>query len=70
MLGDELRKARERRGLGQREAARLAGIAPETLGKIERGPGYPTLTTLECLARALRIRVIVDSTETIIEMED
>jgi len=70
MLGDDLRKARERRGLGQRETARLAGIAPETLGSIERGSGYPKLTTLELLAEALHIRIVIDSKETTIEVED
>jgi transcriptional regulator with XRE-family HTH domain len=69
MLGSDLKDARERRGLGQRETARLAGISPETLSNLERGDGYPNLHTLECIAGVLQVRIVINSTETFIELE-
>jgi transcriptional regulator with XRE-family HTH domain len=48
----------------------MAGIAPETLSHIERGQGYPNLHTLECLATALRLRIVINSQDTFIELED
>lgn len=46
---------RERRvaGLTQVELARLAGIRPETLNRIEKGKHAPSVATLEKLERAL-----------------
>lgn len=70
MLGKDLRRAREQRGLGQREVARLAGIAPETLSKVERGEGYPNLHTLECIAKVLGIRIVINSQDTYLELEE
>lgn len=70
MLGTDLRKARERRGLGQRETARLAGISPETLSNLERGDGYPNLHTLECVCAVLHLRIIINSGDTVVELED
>jgi transcriptional regulator with XRE-family HTH domain len=67
MLGGELRLLRERQGLSLREVARQAQISPEALSSIESGKRYPSLRTLEALAGALRIQVIIGPEETTIE---
>lgn len=69
MLGDELRQAREREGLSVREAARLAGLSAEAVSAIERGQRYPSLRTLECLAQALQITIVIGPDETILERD-
>lgn len=69
MLGAELRRARERAGLGVRELATLAGLSPEAVSAIERGRRYPSLQTLEALAHALNIRIVIGPDETIIEAD-
>lgn len=67
MLGEELRRIRLRRGLGVRELARAAKLSPEAVSGIERGVRYPSLYSLECLASALHITVIVGPDETVVE---
>lgn len=69
MLGAELRQVREGRGLGIRELARLAGLSYEAVSAIERGVRYPSLQTLERLAGALRIRIVIGPDETILELD-
>lgn len=70
MLGADLRKARERRGLTQRQVAEHAGISEGTIKSIENMTNYPTLASLESIAECLRIRVIVGPHETLIEYVD
>jgi transcriptional regulator with XRE-family HTH domain len=48
-----LRKARERRGWSQRELARLAGMHPATLNRIERNITEAPLNKVFALSRAL-----------------
>lgn len=67
MLGDDLRRVREAAVLGVRELAGRAGLSPEAISSIERGRRYPSLQTLEALANALNIRIIVGPDETIVE---
>jgi len=51
------RRVRKLRGqLTQGELAHRAGISPGFLARIERGLQDPTLTTIEKLAKALRIK--------------
>lgn len=69
MLGDELRQTREKQGLSVREVARLAGLSAEAVSAIERGQRYPSLRTLEGLAQALRITIVIGPEETILEPE-
>jgi transcriptional regulator with XRE-family HTH domain len=52
-LGQVLRKARERRGLGLRETATRAGVSPSFLTRVERDAANPTWRTIECIAAAL-----------------
>jgi transcriptional regulator with XRE-family HTH domain len=69
MLGAELRQAREKRGLSVRELARAAGLSAEAVSAIERGQRYPSLRTLECLAAALQITIVIGPEETILERD-
>lgn len=67
MLGDDLRGCRKAAGLGVRELAAKTGLSPEAISGIERSRRYPSLQTLELLANALNIRIIVGPDETIVE---
>jgi DNA-binding XRE family transcriptional regulator len=53
-------RARNLNGLTPSELAKLAGIAPETINRIENGERLPTLMTLAKLCRALKIPLEVD----------
>jgi transcriptional regulator with XRE-family HTH domain len=52
-----LRELRDRRGLSQRDLAEASGVSREYIARIELGQHDPTLSTLEKLARALKVRV-------------
>lgn len=67
MLGEDIRRAREAAGLGVRELAAITGLSPEAISGIERKRRYPSLQTLEALATALNIRIVIGPDETIIE---
>lgn len=69
MIGAELKSVRERRGLGLRELAALAGLSAEAVSAVERGSRYPSLPTLEALAAVLEIRIVVGPIETVIEQD-
>src|SRR5687768_11577209 len=51
-----LRAVREAQGLGLRQAARLSGIDPGYLSKVERGEGGLRLDSLHRLARVLGLK--------------
>lgn len=53
----QLQKIRRLRELSQSELARRAGIARETVHRLEKGKCLPTLTTLHALADILRVPV-------------
>jgi transcriptional regulator with XRE-family HTH domain len=53
-LGQVLRKARERRGLGVRALAGQAGLSPSFLTRVERDAANPTWQTIQCIAAALQ----------------
>ncbi len=55
MLGDELKKAREKKGLSQRAVAKRAGISQQALSLFERGENIPTIKTLYRLALLLEV---------------
>jgi transcriptional regulator with XRE-family HTH domain len=61
-MAKRLRQLRDERGLSQRALAEKAGISREYLARLETGRQDPTLSTLEKIARALKVRVgtIVD----------
>ena len=57
-IADNLRKARKKKGLSQDKLAREAGVAYNTVVKIESGENKnPTIDTLRSIARALDISV-------------
>lgn len=56
-VGQRLRTERRARGLTQAELAERAGIALETVSRIEQGHTRPTIRTLDKIAGALGIPV-------------
>ncbi len=56
-IGDHIRDVRWDHRLNQSELARRAGIAQNTLSRIELGLHTPSLATLEKLARAMGVPV-------------
>lgn len=58
LVGNQLRRARESRGLSQGALATMTGICPTTISRIERGVSEkPTERVLTALARVLDIDV-------------
>ena len=47
------------KGLSQESLAKKSGVGQRTIGYIENGEGLPTLKTIEALAKALDISVMV-----------
>lgn len=56
MLGQELRKARQSRGLTQEEVAARAGLSREYISIIERGKRSPTIDVLLRVCRAIGVQ--------------
>lgn len=52
-LGKEVRYRRERANLSQADLARAADVRIETISRIEREKGNPTIGTLDNIIRAL-----------------
>ena len=52
-----LRKIRQRKGLSQAAVAESAGLSREYVNKIEAGRYDPPLSTLNRLAKALKVKV-------------
>lgn len=57
-IADNVRKARKKAGLSQDKLAREAGVAYNTVVKIESGENKnPTIATLRSIAKALDVSV-------------
>jgi transcriptional regulator with XRE-family HTH domain len=56
-FGTHLRRLREQRGMTRYRLAKLSGISPEGVGKLERPGSDPKLSTLYKVAAALGVRV-------------
>ncbi|MFD2743152.1 MULTISPECIES: helix-turn-helix domain-containing protein [Sphingobacterium] len=56
-LGKHLSKLRADRKLSQEELANLIDIPISQVGRIERGEGNPTVTTLHLFAQAFNISI-------------
>ena len=52
----KLAAIRHRKGLSQRELARLSGITQVTIARIESGAFDPRLSTLRALAKAMKVQ--------------
>ncbi len=55
MLGGRIKELRRLRNLSQEQVAERVGIDPKHLSRIEVGRGFPSLQTLEKLARVLNV---------------
>ena len=56
MMGDELRKARERAGLTQEKLSFRAGLSRPYISQLERNMKSPTVATLFLICDALDVR--------------
>jgi len=56
-LSKRIRVERERRGLSQQQLADRAGISRGYLARLETARQDPTVSTVEKIARALRIKL-------------
>ena len=52
-----VRRLRKRRGMSQQKLAQRAGLSREYVARLEIGHHNPSLSTLQKLARALRVPV-------------
>jgi len=57
MVGNKVRQLRTRQNLSLRALAKLSGLNINTLSLIENGKSSPSVSTLQQLARALRIPI-------------
>lgn len=55
-VGANMRRAREALGVSQEELADRAGIHRTYISGVERGIRNPTITVLEKIARALKVK--------------
>lgn len=53
IVGQAIAKARNEKGMSQRDLAAKTGIMQTEISKIEQGKGNPTLTTLQKIAKTL-----------------
>jgi transcriptional regulator with XRE-family HTH domain len=56
-VGERLREARQRRGIGLRALARDIGVSPSLISQIETGKSQPSVSTLYAITSALGISV-------------
>ena len=56
-IGENIRKERKKQMLTIERLAEKAGITDNFLGKIERGEGMPSLTTIYNIASALNVSI-------------
>ena len=57
LMAARLKALRERRGLTQEQLAEKSGVGRSHLARLETGKQDPTLSTLEKLAKALKVDV-------------
>lgn len=55
-MAAKIRKLREARGLTQGELAEKAGVTREYVARLEAGRYDPSLSTIERLAKALKVK--------------
>jgi transcriptional regulator with XRE-family HTH domain len=54
-IGDTVKRERLKRAIRQDELARMAGITPTTLSRIERNESEPHVSTIRKLAKVLEV---------------
>lgn len=54
-IGPKVKELRDRRGMGQVELARAAGVGQSLISRIENGTANPSLRTLVRIAKALGV---------------
>lgn len=57
LLGRRIKELRKIRGLSQEELSEKVDIDPKHLSRIEVGRGFPSLDTLEKIAKALNVEM-------------
>ena len=57
-LGKRIAEARHKRGLTQRDLARLVGVTAQAVSKWERGGSCPDISILDEVADALEVSVL------------
>jgi ribosome-binding protein aMBF1 (putative translation factor) len=60
MVGSVVRAARRRAGMSQVELARRAGTSQPSIARLERGLVSPTVISLDRIARALGVELVID----------
>lgn len=58
-IGERIRTLREQRGWIQRDLAEAAGLPVRTIGRIERGEVDVRTSTLQKIAKGLRVSVSI-----------
>jgi len=56
-MASKLKSLREQRGMTQEQLAERSGLSRTYLARLETGRQDPTLSTLEKLAKALKVKV-------------
>jgi transcriptional regulator with XRE-family HTH domain len=56
-MAKRIKEWRAKRGLSQRDLAEASGVSREYIARIELGQHDPTVSTLEKLAEALKVKV-------------
>lgn len=57
LIGGRIKELRKLRKLSQEELAEMVSIAPRHLSSIETGRNFPSLVTLEKIAKYLRVEM-------------
>lgn len=57
LLGESVRAARQRAGIGLRELGRRIGVTPGFMSQLENGIAGPSVATLYAIARALDVSI-------------
>jgi transcriptional regulator with XRE-family HTH domain len=57
LLGQKVRQLRKQNGYSQERFAELVGIDPNSVSRIECGVHYPSLDTLERIAKVLQVEM-------------
>lgn len=58
VTGSVIKRLREKQNMTQAELAEILGVSDKAVSKWETGRGFPDITLLEPIARALRISTV------------